>query len=393
MLKKILPIFERLLSLSVVFLMLSATTLWTGRLFGKQWGYSEEVAKVENLATAEPTAKEMKMLGLEGQLLVPKDSASWFVFSDNREKKLGVIVSSEPYSLEVIGYAGATPLFVYIDKNDKVVAVAPGDNYETRSFFRRAASGILDKWNGLTADAALPLEVDVVSGATYSSHALIENMQNVLAAYTSADNVNEAAPVIGWARTIALFAVFAFGILVSLRFKGKRWWRISVLILNVSVTGFWCGQFLSVSVLRGWIENGADLMLYLPTLVMLAIALLMPYFGKRNHYCMWMCPYGSLQELAWRLPLPKIKVSAKVFKRLTYVRTGVLMILMFLLWMGYGAFLLDYEPFSAFILSTAAPAVIALAAAFVVLGMFFPHPWCLCMCPVGALLNLAEEKK
>ena len=393
MINKLLPIFERLLSLLVVFLMLSATILWTGRFLGTDLGTTEEFAQVEDLVTVAPTSKQLKKLGLEDEILIPRDSTSWYVYTADRKDKLGVVLSSEPFSREVIGYAGSTPVFVYIDGDDKVKAIVPGKHVETPSFFKRAARGILNEWNGLPANEALYQEIDVVSGATYTSHALIENTRNALAVYTESTNSGDSAPVIGWVRTVALFMVFAFGIFVSLRFRGKRWWRIAVLVLNVGVTGFWCGQFLSVSVLRGWIENGADFMLYLPTLVMLAIAILMPYFGKRNHYCLWMCPYGSLQELAWYLPVPKLKVKAKSFKRLSQLRVGVLMILMFLLWMGYGAFLLDYEPFSAFILTTAAPAVIVLAAAFVVLGMFFPHPWCHCVCPVGALLNMAEEKK
>ena len=393
MIKKLLPTFERLLSLLVVFLMLSVTVLWTGRLFGKDWVFSSSSVSEEELVTVAPNVKQLENLGLGDVCIVPRDSASWNVYTADHKKKLGIVLSSEPYARDVIGYAGTTPLFIYINKRNIVQSVTVGEHVETPSFFRRAAKGIIDKWNGLSVTEALPLEVDAVSGATYTSHALIENMQNALAAHADSAKMNNVAPVIGWPRTVALFAVFAFGILVSFRFRGKKWWRVAVLVLNVGVTGFWCGQFLSLSVLRGWIENGADLILYLPTLVMLFIAIIMPYLGKPNHYCMWMCPYGSLQELAWRLPLPKVRVKAKTFKRLTYVRTVILMILMLMLWMGFGAFLLDYEPFSAFILSTAAPAVIILAAAFVVVGIFIPHPWCLCVCPVGALLNLAEEKK
>ena len=54
---------------------------------------------------------------------------------------------------------------------------------------------------------------------------------------------------------------------------------------------------------------------------------------------------------------------------------------------------LEYEPFSAFMVVTAAPAVMILAGIFVVLGIFIPHPWCQCCCPVGAVLNLAEKTK
>ena len=34
-----------------------------------------------------------------------------------------------------------------------------------------------------------------------------------------------------------------------------------------------------------------------------------------------------------------------------------------------------------------------LAAAFVVLAVFVPAPWCHALCPMGELLNLAEPSK
>ena len=57
---------------------------------------------------------------------------------------------------------------------------------------------------------------------------------------------------------------------------------------------------------------------------------------------------------------------------------------------GFGAWLLDYEPFLAFIFTTASPAVLILAGAFVVTGLFVPRLWCHTFCPVGELFSLAE---
>lgn len=71
-------------------------------------------------------------------------------------------------------------------------------------------------------------------------------------------------------------------------------------------------------------------------------------------------------------------------------RTFVLALLLLLLWTGFGAWLLDYEPFSAFIFTNASPAVLILAGAFVVTGLFVPRLWCHTFCPVGELLGLAE---
>ena len=72
------------------------------------------------------------------------------------------------------------------------------------------------------------------------------------------------------------------------------------------------------------------------------------------------------------------------------LRFGVLMALLAAMWAGYGAWLLDYEPFTAFFVTAAVPAVAVLATAFVVLAVFVPSPWCRAVCPMGELLHLAE---
>ena len=392
MTKKITSLVERLFSLLVVFLLLASTTLWSGKLMGYHWlNQSDEIVEIKSDVPA-PTDQQLSELGLENMTLIQRDSITWAVQASDQSKH-GIVISSMPFSKDLIGYAGTTPLFVYIDAQDRVQGISVMEHDETPGFFRHAAEGILNQWNDLTVDKALEKEVDAVSGATYTSVSLIGNVKAVLAAHASKDQIRVTEPTIGWAKTIALFIVFAIGLDATFRFRGKRWLRLTIMILNVGVTGFWCGQFLSLSILHGWIQNGVDFMLYLPTITMLVIALIMPYLGKRNHYCLWMCPYGSLQELAFQLPIPKIKVGANVYKRMRQIRMAVLMILLASLWMGFGLSLLDYEPFSAFIINSAAPAVMILAGIFVVAGLFIPHPWCQCLCPVGALLNLAEENK
>lgn len=395
------PILSRLFSLLLVFLLLASTTISTGKLLGYEWtgNASEnesENEKLENSVTqgiSAPTAEEMTSLGLDGKTIVPLDSMSWRVLDESKEET-GYLVSSALQAGKFMGYNGATPIFIYLDDDHKVQAVVASDkNDETPGFYRRAIEGVLDKWNGLGVEDAIKLEVDVVSGATYSSQSLIDNFRTSLSIYEETTLSRTYAPIVGWTRTLILFAVFAIGLLVAFRYKKIRWMRTLVLVLNTAVTGFWCGQFLSFSILRGMVQNGTDFILYLPTVVMLILAIIMPYFKKKNYYCLWMCPYGSLQELAWKLPVPKIKIGAKAFKIMRNVRLAVLSLLIILLWVGVGVTVLEYEPFSAFIVVTAAPAVMILAGAFVILGMFIPHPWCQCFCPVGAVLNLAEKTK
>lgn len=383
-------LLEHLLSLLVVFLLLCSAAIWSGQLLG----HSLAASRTEQAAPgfAAPDEAQLRALGLDvaGIRLAPRDSATWTVL-DAEGEAMGYVLSSAPFAPAIEGFAGPTPLYIYMDTEGRVVRSAAGENAETPDFFASAWEGTAPKWEGKDAETGAKLKVDAVSGATYSSRAIVRNMQQTLAAYTASQANDLREPAIGWGRTAAVAAVLLLGGVAAWRLRGRKWVRLGVLALNVGVLGFWCGQFLSLSLLRGWVANGLDPVVYLPTLLMLAVAVVLPFFGRKRHYCTWVCPYGSAQELAARLPLPKIPCSPAVYRWMQRVRMGVLCLLLLLLWSDLGLFLLDYEPFSAFLVQTAPTAVLVLAGAFLAASLFVPQLWCHACCPMGALLDLSEE--
>ncbi len=383
-------LLEHLLSLLVVFLLLCSAAIWSGKLLG----HSLATSRTEQAAPAfaAPDEAQLRALGLDGAgiRLAPRDSATWTVL-DAEGEAMGYVLSSAPFAPDIEGFAGPTPLYIYMDTEGRVVRSAAGENAETPDFFASAWEGTTPKWKGKDAETGAKLKVDAVSGATYSSRAIVRNMQQTLAAYAASQANDLREPAIGWGRTAAVAAVLLLGGVAAWRLRGRKWVRLGVLALNVGVLGFWCGQFLSLSLLRGWVANGLDPVVYLPTLLMLAVAVVLPFFGRKRHYCTWVCPYGSAQELAARLPLPKIPCSPAVYRWMQRVRMGVLCLLLLLLWSDLGLFLLDYEPFSAFLVQTAPTAVLVLAGAFLAASLFVPQLWCHSCCPMGALLDLAEE--
>uniref|UniRef100_UPI004027FD6C 4Fe-4S binding protein n=1 Tax=Alloprevotella sp. TaxID=1872471 RepID=UPI004027FD6C len=302
------------------------------------------------------------------------------------------MISTDPYAHADQGFAGPTPLYIYIDGQGKVCQIVAADNADTPHFFNNAFSHITPQYVGKTAEEATQVKVDAVTGATFSSRAIIANVQKSLASYSSASASADKAPAIGWGKGIAVVIVLLLGAGISLLFRGNRPLRVVQLVLNVLVLGFWCGQFLSLSLLRGWIANGIDVGATWPTLLVLIVAIAMPLIKNKHYYCTWICPYGSLQELTSRLPFPKIHCSAAVYRWMSRVRMMVFCLLMLLLWAAFwGGEVLDYEPFTAFLFTTAMPAVIILAAAFVLASCFVPRLWCRSLCPMGQLLDFAED--
>lgn len=399
MYQKIAKYVEGVLSLLVVFLLLMAATLWTGRLFGREIGGAQsptEVNDSQSLSTAiAPTSAQLKALSLNESAvqLTPRDSASWTVTSSANNASLGVIISTAPYAPDIKGFAGPTPLYIYVSNEGKVKQIVAADNADTPNFFDGAFTSLAPQWRDKSMEQAAALKVDAVSGATFSSNAIIANVQRTLTAQVQSETSSSLrSPMIGWGRTIAVAVVLLLGIIVNLKWRGRKWLRLTQLVLNVAVLGFWCGQFLSLSLLRGWISNGLDPVAYLPTLLVLIVALVMPFFKHKHHYCSWVCPLGSLQTLAAELPLPKVHCSPKVYRVMSRVRLYVFALLMLLLWTAFWAgSVLDYEPFTAFFVTTAAPAVMILAAAIVIASCFVPNVWCKSLCPMGMALTLAED--
>lgn len=86
------------------------------------------------------------------------------------------VVNTTELGKDVIGYVATTPLKIYIQKN-KVVKIEALKNQETPKYFIKVKKQLLDKWNGKKVSEAAKMKVDGVTGATFSSDAVIKNVQ------------------------------------------------------------------------------------------------------------------------------------------------------------------------------------------------------------------------
>ena len=86
------------------------------------------------------------------------------------------VVNTTTLGQKVAGYIGATPLKIYI-KGNKVVKVVALKNQETPMYFAKVKKKLLDSWNGKKVKAASKMKVDAITGATFSSKAVIKNVQ------------------------------------------------------------------------------------------------------------------------------------------------------------------------------------------------------------------------
>lgn len=94
----------------------------------------------------------------------------------------GYVVNTTTLGKDVQGYAGTTPVKVYIKKN-KVEKIEFLKSMESPKYYAQVKKALIDKWNGLKVKEARSKQVDAVTGATYSSEAVIQNVQLALDYY------------------------------------------------------------------------------------------------------------------------------------------------------------------------------------------------------------------
>ena len=117
------------------------------------------------------------MLAVTFQSAAPKDDEQVMTKEGNT-----YVVNTTTLGKDVIGYQGATPLKVYINKN-KVEKVEFLSCQETPKYYSRVKKELGNKWDGQKVKDASKLKVDAVTGATFSSEAVIKNIQLALDYY------------------------------------------------------------------------------------------------------------------------------------------------------------------------------------------------------------------
>ncbi len=303
------------------------------------------------------------------------------------------VINSSTLGKDIIGFGGRTPVSLYV-KDDVIQRVEVGKNSETPSFMDQVVqSGLFERWNGVALKDAATLSVDGVSGATYTAVAVIENVKRA-AQYGASVEAESSNPLsnIGLKDILGLLVILSGVILTFVKSHSKLLVALQ-LALNVVVLGFWCGSFLSLATFTTWVANGVNLSLSIVSFAMLCVVVIVPLLGKKGSYCHLHCPMGSAQELIGRVPLTKIKIKPQVAKFLNNLRYYILAALLFMMWLGVGFELMDYEIFSAFIFSSASTVVLVMAAIFLTLSLFIQKPYCRFICPTGALITMAQKTK
>lgn len=345
--------------LIVFIMMLAVAVSRDGRLFGLSLQKTESAENIEDHTFINP----------EGQ----------------------VVLTTKNLARNVIGYGGPIPLHL-IFEDEKLVRIELLENQETPSFMDWVVDeGFLHEWDNLSPDEILQHEVDIITGATMTTEAIIQSVQ-IAAGYLLDNPQSFKKSFKPDLRFWAVIFVVLSGMFVPLFLKKKKHFRTIQLILNVAVLGFWSGTFISLSLLTSYLSNGLNLLAAIVPVLLLTAAFIMPLFAGPGHYCNWLCPMGAAQELTGKLSPFKIRLSNKTVHYLTIFRNFLWYSMMLMMWLGVGFEIMDYEVFSVFLIKTASMPVIIIGVVFILLSAFMPLPYCRFVCPTGTLMKHTQKK-
>ena len=109
---------------------------------------------------------------------------AFYEIKDAKGNKLGTVLFSSPYSDNIKGFNGPTPLLIALDAEGHIKNVVLLENQETPVYAKHVMEGgLYESWNGLTVEEALDKHVDAVSGATYTSDGVKKSLITRLEVY------------------------------------------------------------------------------------------------------------------------------------------------------------------------------------------------------------------
>ena len=311
------------------------------------------------------------------------------VFDKNSEN-IGRVLYTRPDENSIAGFGGNLRVVVGIDQNGKIAGIELGENYESVGFIDNVRdAGFFAKWNGKSVEDAAKAEVDTVSGATMSTRAIKSMVALNLSKYSGSEfqaNSTETEPL--WLEII-VFLLLAYSLFAFFFPQKTSKFRIFHLAALAIVLGFIGGYAISLESFKNWTTS---LEIALIPAVILFCALILPIISGKNFYCTFLCPFGAMQELFGRIPLPKKNLPPKFMKGVAVFKVVLLAALYILMIFKIVADFTVFEPFSAFKFEAASLPSLVIAASFLFVSLFINRPWCRLFCPTGTLLNMLRKK-
>lgn len=305
---------------------------------------------------------------------------------DNMTELIGYVAIAEAH-----GYGGPLTLAVAVTPAGEVNGVVIADHKETPSWMNRVMGAnfidqLIDK--PYTDPFSLDVDLDVVTGATYTSIAIAEAAlkgSQVVAAHLGLP-VTEAPPpkITFGVPEIVLIALYAAGFISQGRtFKFKKQLRWVTLLVGLFVLGFVYNKPLTLSMINQallgyWPQWQSNLYWFL----LIGGIIFVFTIDNKNPYCEFFCPFGAAQECMGAIGGAKNASLGRFKDTWKWIHRGLtwLAIIIALVFRNPG--ISSYEIFGTLFKLVGNNFQFILLGMVLVVALFIKRPWCHYLCPL-----------
>ena len=305
------------------------------------------------------------------------------------------------------GYGGDMLVSVLVDTFGMIQDLKVARHRETPSFLDKTEKKGLSRsligksYNDPFVEGE---DVDVVSGATYTSQAIIRSAQvgsNKLARDQLHLDVSalEAPGLKIGVPEVSLILLYVLALIGMYKLtKYKRTIRWITMLGGLIILGFWFSMPLTLSKLNSFLLG------YFPDwhtqvywYLIVGGFLLSILLSRKNIYCTWICPLGGLQECLGAMGGAKPRFSRRFNRTMKWVQRGVALLAILLALYFRNPVKLNYEIFGVALSFTGASYLFVMTGLFIMASVFIHRPWCTYLCPIvpveEMLRLLSPEKK
>lgn len=327
--------------------------------------------------------------GFDSYQLINKSPIVYNVFQEGNDA--GYLVFEQSY-----GYQSTLITATLISQEGVVKNIKLYQESETPAFMYKIINSSFFDGNffdkNISHGFSIDTNVNAVSGATISSRAITNNVHNS-ASFIGKKYLDINVPtarrgnILG--KTEIALIIMLFLSLFASKTKNKKL-KLLVRVYSLLILGFWLNQFITFSAFASIF--GLNFPSYennLKWYILVVGTLLLILFSGKNLYCSYICPFGSLQDLEFRLAkLNYFRLNLKVLRVLSFF-PGLIAYFALVLALGTSNITTtNYEPFSLIFGRTGTDVQWLILPIVLIGALFVKNFYCKFGCPVGFTLNL-----
>jgi Na+-translocating ferredoxin:NAD+ oxidoreductase RnfG subunit len=295
------------------------------------------------------------------------------------------------------GYGGDLIVGVLYDSVGIITDILILVNRETPSFVDKLdKKGFFRQFPGKAVNEPFQLETDVdaISGSTISSAAFTNAIRSASFQAAREDfDLEVKEPPVQWKvgfDEMAILVLIVIGILAI--YLKKKWLRYVSLGVSLVIVGFYLNASVSIShfakLILGFLPGLKEHLIWWG---LISVALVFPFFLRKNLYCYALCPFYAVQTILIKITGSKLKLTDRFLKFAKTASKVLLWMAFMVIFISANPTLGSFEPFAYLFSLDGAGLQWYLLPAALIGAVFVPDYYCRYFCPVGRALQMIKR--